>query len=123
VLIAALVALLLADSSFTRPALLVSALSCCAVTWILTLPACLARCLLLLLLCAGWFSLNVPSGLTLYWFVNNIISTGMQIYMKKTIKVDMPPLAAAGEANAIIDVTGEVIKPKEDREKKVCIIA
>lgn len=67
----------------------------------------------------GWFSLNVPSGLTLYWFVNNIISTAMQIYMKKTIKVDMPPLAAAGEANAIIDVTGEVIKPKEDREKKV----
>jgi hypothetical protein len=27
---------------------------------------------------AGWFSLNVPSGLTLYWFVNNIISTGQQ---------------------------------------------
>jgi YidC/Oxa1 family membrane protein insertase len=77
--------------------------------------ACLACCLLP----AGWFSLNVPSGLTLYWFVNNIISTAMQIYMKKTIKVDMPPLAAAGEANAIIDVTGEVIKPKEDREKKV----
>ncbi|WIA32054.1 hypothetical protein OEZ86_002906 [Tetradesmus obliquus] len=67
----------------------------------------------------GWFSLNVPSGLTLYWFVNNIISTAMQMYMKKTIKVDMPPLAAAGDANAIIDVTGEVIKPKEDREKKV----
>jgi hypothetical protein len=61
----------------------------------------------------------VPSGLTLYWFVNNIISTAMQLYMKKTIKVDMPPLAAAGEAPAIIDVTGEVIKPKEDREKKV----
>lgn len=72
-----------------------------------------------LVLPAGWFSLNVPSGLTLYWFVNNIISTAMQMYMKKTIKVDMPPLAAAGDANAIIDVTGEVIKPKEDREKKV----
>ncbi|KAF6252421.1 inner membrane ALBINO3-like protein 2, chloroplast precursor [Scenedesmus sp. NREL 46B-D3] len=67
----------------------------------------------------GWFSLNVPSGLTLYWFVNNIISTAMQIYMKKTIKVDMPPLAAAGDANGIIDVTSEVIKPKEDRERKV----
>jgi hypothetical protein len=107
-----------------RPALFVSALvvaGCFLVlTWILTLRALLAACcLLLLLLAPGWFSLNVPSGLTLYWFVNNIISTAMQIYMKKTIKVDMPPLAAAGEANAIIDVTGEVIKPKEDREKKV----
>jgi membrane protein insertase Oxa1/YidC/SpoIIIJ len=35
----------------------------------------------------GWFSLNVPSGLTLYWFINNIISTSMQLYMRKIIKV------------------------------------
>lgn len=69
---------------------------------------------------AGWFSLNVPSGLTLYWFVNNIISTAMQIYMKRTINVDMPPLAAAGEGpGPIIDVTSEVIKPKEERKKEV----
>ncbi|KAF8071109.1 ALB3.2 [Scenedesmus sp. PABB004] len=66
----------------------------------------------------GWFSLNVPSGLTLYWFVNNIISTAMQLYMKSTIKVDLPPVAAAGEAPGIIDVTGTVIKPKEDRKKE-----
>eukprot|EP00878_Enallax_costatus_P013245 GHUV01013847.1.p1 GENE.GHUV01013847.1~~GHUV01013847.1.p1 ORF type:complete len:328 (+),score=122.55 GHUV01013847.1:184-1167(+) len=68
----------------------------------------------------GWFSLNVPSGLTLYWFVNNIISTAMQMYMKNTIKFDLPPAtAAAGTGpSPIIDVTGTVIKPKEDREKK-----
>jgi YidC/Oxa1 family membrane protein insertase len=24
----------------------------------------------------GFFSLNVPAGLTLYWFANNILSTG-----------------------------------------------
>lgn len=34
----------------------------------------------------GWFSLNVPSGLTLYWLVNNVISTGQQVYMKRTTK-------------------------------------
>lgn len=28
---------------------------------------------------AGWFSLNVPAGLTLYWFVNNIFSTVQQV--------------------------------------------
>jgi hypothetical protein len=62
----------------------------------------------------------VPSGLTLYWFVNNIISTAMQIYMKRTIQVDLPPpAAAAGEAPAIIDVSGTVIKPKEDRSARV----
>eukprot|EP00879_Flechtneria_rotunda_P020718 GHRR01021804.1.p1 GENE.GHRR01021804.1~~GHRR01021804.1.p1 ORF type:complete len:405 (+),score=126.33 GHRR01021804.1:88-1302(+) len=67
----------------------------------------------------GWFSLNVPSGLTLYWFVNNIISTALQLYMKQTIKMDLSPAAAAGDASGIIDVTGTVIKPKEDRVKQV----
>ena len=27
---------------------------------------------------AGYFSLNVPSGLTLYWFANNLITTAQQ---------------------------------------------
>eukprot|EP00983_Pelagomonas_calceolata_P052118 1142695-Pelagomonas_calceolata.AAC.4 len=27
----------------------------------------------------GWFSLNVPAGLTLYWFINNILSTAQQV--------------------------------------------
>ncbi|KAI8462232.1 MAG: inner membrane ALBINO3-like protein 2, chloroplast precursor [Monoraphidium minutum] len=62
----------------------------------------------------GWFSLNVPSGLTLYWFVNNIISTAQQVYMKKTIKVEMP---AAGAGGPVIDVSGTPILPKEEREK------
>lgn len=69
---------------------------------------------------AGWFSLNVPSGLTLYWFVNNIISTAMQLYMRNTIKVDVPALAPeGGAAGPIIDVSSTVIKPKEDRSKQV----
>ena len=37
---------------------------------------------------AGWFSLNVPSGLTLYWFTNNLLSTGQQLYLKQ----QAPPL-------------------------------
>lgn len=62
----------------------------------------------------------MPSGLTLYWFVNNIISTGMQLYMRNTIKVDIPALAAEGSAaSPIIDVSSTVIKPKEDRSKQV----
>ena len=28
---------------------------------------------------AGWFSLNVPSGLTIYWFINNVLSTAQQV--------------------------------------------
>ena len=30
-------------------------------------------------LAAGYFSLNVPSGLTLYWFNNNLLTTGQQV--------------------------------------------
>ena len=32
----------------------------------------------------GFFSLNVPAGLTLYWFVNNLLSTGQTVYLRKT---------------------------------------
>jgi len=67
----------------------------------------------------GWFSLNVPSGLTLYWLVNNIISTGQQVYMKKTIKVELPGVGAVPASQAIIDVEATPIRPKEDRSKKV----
>lgn len=80
--------------------------------------ALLCSTFLLVLPCPGWFSLNVPSGLTLYWFVNNIISTAMQLYMRNTIKVDVPVLASDGAA-PIIDVSSTVIKPKEDRSKQV----
>lgn len=30
----------------------------------------------------GWFALNVPSGLTLYWFVNNILTTGQTLFLR-----------------------------------------
>lgn len=67
---------------------------------------------------AGWFSLNVPSGLTLYWLVNNVISTGQQVYMKKTIRVDVPELAGATTGGAAA-ASATAVKPKEDRTKKV----
>ncbi|KAK9799392.1 hypothetical protein WJX73_000526 [Symbiochloris irregularis] len=38
----------------------------------------------------GWFSLNVPAGLTLYWFTNNLLSTGQQIWLKKNVKTEGP---------------------------------
>ncbi|XP_044491431.1 ALBINO3-like protein 1, chloroplastic isoform X1 [Mangifera indica] len=31
----------------------------------------------------GYFSLSVPSGLSLYWFTNNILSTAQQIWLQK----------------------------------------
>lgn len=34
----------------------------------------------------GYFALNVPSGLALYWFINNILSTAQQVYLKSSYK-------------------------------------
>lgn len=66
----------------------------------------------------GYFSLNVPSGLTLYWLVNNILSTAQQLYLKNTMKVKMAPEAAAAvEASAPIAVGS--LRPKEERVKKL----
>lgn len=31
----------------------------------------------------GYFSLNVPSGLTLYWFTNNLVTTAQQVYLRQ----------------------------------------
>lgn len=31
----------------------------------------------------GYFSLSVPSGLSLYWLTNNILSTGQQVWLRK----------------------------------------
>jgi len=34
----------------------------------------------------GWFSLNVPSGLTLYWFTNNLLSVGQTVLLRSNFK-------------------------------------
>ncbi|RDY12576.1 Inner membrane protein PPF-1, chloroplastic, partial [Mucuna pruriens] len=31
----------------------------------------------------GYFSLSVPSGLTIYWFINNVLSTAQQVWLRK----------------------------------------
>lgn len=31
----------------------------------------------------GWFALNVPSGLSLYYFANTVFTAAQQIYLKK----------------------------------------
>ena len=33
----------------------------------------------------GWFALNVPSGLTLYWLINNLLTTAQTVYLRNTV--------------------------------------
>ena len=54
---------------------------------------------------AGYFSLNVPSGLTIYWLTNNILTTGQQVYLKKVTKVDIPTPRGTVVNSPVIDIT------------------
>jgi len=41
----------------------------------------------------GWFSLNVPSGLGLYWLVNNVVTTSSTLLIRRSVT---PAIATAG---------------------------
>ncbi|XP_057816547.1 inner membrane protein PPF-1, chloroplastic isoform X3 [Cryptomeria japonica] len=51
----------------------------------------------------GYFSLSVPSGLSLYWLTNNILSTGQQVWLRKL-----------GGAKPVVDKDFDVIKSMEE---------
>lgn len=49
----------------------------------------------------GWFALNVPAALGIYWVVNNIVTTATTMYVRSTMpKVEM---AAGGAAAAVME--------------------
>nr|ADI46852.1 ALB3_1f [Volvox carteri f. nagariensis] len=52
----------------------------------------------------GWFALNVPSGLSLYYLSNTILSTAQQVYLKKL-----------GGAKVAIKKLGPIMKPGSGR--------
>ena len=72
----------------------------------------------------GWFSLNVPSGLTLYWFVNNILTTVQQVVLKSMIKPRLElelnaKIAAVAAARQPVVLTPEQREQKQVEKKKV----
>jgi YidC/Oxa1 family membrane protein insertase len=44
----------------------------------------------LLPLMIGWFSLNVPAALCVYWVTNNILTTAASLYIRSTLKTPEP---------------------------------
>jgi len=46
----------------------------------------------------GWFSLNVPSGLGLYWLTNNVVTTASTLAIRSTVNTDLAVPAAAKPA-------------------------
>ena len=56
----------------------------------------------------GWFAMNAPSGLGLYWVFNNILTTATTVTIKKLTEKEVTEipidLAAIGLAESFLDV-------------------
>jgi len=66
----------------------------------------------LLPLMIGWFSLNVPSGLTLYWFTNNLLSVGQTAFLRANFKA--PVIAGDVSTSGAIEVERvSAVQPKQ----------
>jgi YidC/Oxa1 family membrane protein insertase len=73
----------------------------------------------------GWFSLNVPAGLGVYWVINNLLSTGQQWYIRQQVKAMQP--AGAGAAVSSVDdsirdklkESGPKLRPADELKFKV----
>ncbi|KAL3934062.1 MAG: hypothetical protein SGARI_003553, partial [Bacillariaceae sp.] len=66
----------------------------------------------------GWFSLNVPSALCIYWVTNNIITTATSILIRNNLK--MEPVSAGGGASSAAappPPSASVFAPPPIREK------
>ncbi|KAL6186413.1 hypothetical protein ACLB2K_042533 [Fragaria x ananassa] len=56
----------------------------------------------------GYFSLSVPSGLSLYWLTNNLLSTAQQVWLQKF----------GGAENPISELSDTMIKEEEPQIRK-----
>ncbi|XP_057782824.1 inner membrane protein PPF-1, chloroplastic isoform X3 [Salvia miltiorrhiza] len=75
----------------------------------------------------GYFSLSVPSGLSIYWFTNNVLSTAQQVWLRKlggakpAVAENASGIISAGRAKrsgAQPERTGERFKQLKEEEKK-----
>ncbi|XP_028775794.1 inner membrane protein PPF-1, chloroplastic [Neltuma alba] len=75
----------------------------------------------------GYFSLSVPSGLSIYWFTNNVLSTAQQVWLRKlggakpVVNENASGIITAGRAKRSVsqpERTGERFKQLKEKEKK-----
>eukprot|EP00566_Odontella_aurita_P013425 CAMPEP_0113570756 /NCGR_PEP_ID=MMETSP0015_2-20120614/25166_1 /TAXON_ID=2838 /ORGANISM="Odontella" /LENGTH=445 /DNA_ID=CAMNT_0000473613 /DNA_START=95 /DNA_END=1432 /DNA_ORIENTATION=+ /assembly_acc=CAM_ASM_000160 len=69
----------------------------------------------LLPLLIGWFSLNVPAALGIYWVANNLITTALTLQIRSGLPD--APVPAAGGGGAVIDAPASAFTPAPIREK------
>ncbi|KAJ0947455.1 putative membrane insertase YidC/ALB3/OXA1/COX18, membrane insertase YidC/Oxa1 [Helianthus annuus] len=75
----------------------------------------------------GYFSLSVPSGLSIYWFTNNVLSTAQQVWLRKlggakpVVNENASGIISAGQAkrsSSQPSETGARFKQLKEEEKR-----
>lgn len=69
----------------------------------------------LLPLMIGWFSLNVPSALCVYWVVNNIVTTATSVIIRNSLKMD--PVTVGGASPSPTRPTSSTFSPPTMRDR------
>jgi len=65
----------------------------------------------------GWFSLNVPSALTVYWVTNNFVTTASSVIIRNSLKMEPATVGAAVEDLSSPQANSNVFTPPTIREK------
>jgi YidC/Oxa1 family membrane protein insertase len=66
----------------------------------------------------GWFALNVPAALGVYWVVNNIVTTATTLYVRSTMpKMEMA--VSGGSADAVMESKTVDFNPTPMNERAV----
>ena len=53
----------------------------------------------------GWFSLNVPSALSVYWVINNIITTTTSVLIRNSLKNESVAVVDGSSTAASVDTS------------------
>lgn len=64
----------------------------------------------------GWFSLNVPAALCIYWFVNNIVTTATTLYIRSTVKSE-PIMPSSTGGAATMEPPSSIFAPPPIRDR------
>lgn len=66
----------------------------------------------------GWFSLNVPSALCIYWVTNNIVTTATSLIIRNSLNMEPATITTgSSEATAAAPASPNVFTPPTIREK------
>mmetsp|Transcript_19065 Transcript_19065/g.43605 ORF Transcript_19065/g.43605 Transcript_19065/m.43605 type:complete len:433 (-) Transcript_19065:325-1623(-) len=65
----------------------------------------------------GWFSLNVPSALCVYWVTNNLVTTATSVIIRNSLQMEPATVGATTEATSVVPSSPSTFSPPTIREK------